>query len=261
MIRLLSMLSLLIMSYGLSAKGRIAAVSPIAHSMSQALLQGSQVTVTYLPPKRLPINRIASWLTKNRSIKQQPYDAFVTVSSIKPELDFFPSLRQSNIRVIKVDIANAIMVQGEKVVQANRGEYFWLNTNNQLVMLGILKRDLIRIWPQHQTIINQNYHQLSVAIRQTNLKLDGLLADYDIAVLSSQSERITPFAASLASDLMSQGEAQALGLPFLQLNHKKAAPSDWQIDDFSRYKNTPFIQRIEHNVSSLNVALNAVSKL
>lgn len=36
---------------------KIATVSPISHSITQALVKGTDISVDYLPPKRLPVKR------------------------------------------------------------------------------------------------------------------------------------------------------------------------------------------------------------
>ncbi|MCH2056974.1 MAG: hypothetical protein MK214_10285 [Thalassotalea sp.] len=234
-------------------KGKIATVSPISFSLTQAMVKDTELHVSYLPPKRLPVNRVASWIRKNASNKFEHFDAFVSISAVKPGLDLFPSLRQRNIRIVDIDIAQAIVPNGEKVALAADAEFFWLNSNNLLVMAGILKRDLIALWPTQKALINQNYQDVAAAIRQINLQLDEQLMDNDIAFIIPSSSKLTPFVASLSSDTSTKEEAIELGLPYLVIDSSKKTPSEaWKIDDFSRFAKTDLIERLKGQVSSLN---------
>jgi len=239
------------------AQGKIATVSPISFSLSKAMIKGTDIKVAYLPPKRLPINRVASWLRKNRNQHYDVFDAFVGISSVKPTLDLYPSLRQSNIRIVDIDIAQAILPAGEKVVLANNTEYFWLNSNNLLLMLGILKRDISGLWPEHAKIFNQNYQTIATSIRQVNLQLDDLLMSKEIAFIVPTNNKLSPYIASLSSDDSSKKEALEIGLNYLELtNSRQAAADSWSIDDFSRFSDLELIDRLKNQVVQLKNVLN-----
>jgi len=250
---MLFLLLLLSISANLAAaQGNIATVSPMSYSLSKAMVQGTNIEISYLPPKRLPINRIASWLRKHSSHRFDSFDAVVGISAVKPELDIYPSLRQSNIRIVDIDIAQAIMPKGEKVVQANDSEYFWLNSNNLLVMLGILNRDLSALWPEHRLTFNANYQTTAASIRQLNLQLDYLLMAKDIAFIVAANHKLIPFVASLSSDTSSKQDALELGLNYVELaSGKQSAESVWYIDDFSRFSELLLIERISTQVAQL----------
>jgi len=254
---MLFLLLLLSISANLAAaQGNIATVSPMSYSLSKAMVQGTNIEISYLPPKRLPINRIASWLRKHSSHRFDSFDAVVGISAVKPELDIYPSLRQSNIRIVDIDIAQAIMPKGEKVVQANDSEYFWLNSNNLLVMLGILNRDLSALWPEHRLTFNANYQTTAASIRQLNLQLDYLLMAKDIAFIVAANHKLIPFVASLSSDTSSKQDALELGLNYVELaSGKQSAESAWYIDDFSRFSELLLIERISTQVAQLTRVL------
>ena len=240
------------------AEEKVATVSPISYTLSKTLVQGTGIEVSYLPPTRLPFNRIASWLRKNSTQRFDAFDAFVGISEIKPELDLFPSLRQSNIRIVDIDIANAIMPNGEKVVLADNSQYFWLNSNNLLVMLGILKRDFSALWPQYADKFNQNYQTTAAGIRQINLQLDELLMANDIAFVVPKNTRLLPFVNSLASDTSDKQRAIELELPFLELTSGKAKLArSWHIDDLSRYREDLLIVRLQSQLQDLKTLLDA----
>jgi len=218
----------------------LATVSPIAHSMSSALSENTPIEVTYLPPTRLPINRIPSWLNRSATEPMKHFDAIVNISSMRPDLAFYVPLRSRNIRIVPIDIAKALIPGGEQVATHQADEYFWLNTNNALLMLGILKRDLSTLWPEYAEQISQNYQTTSVALRQLALDIDDalLMKGYDAIVLDKSS--LEPFSKGLLLPTLDASEAE--GLNTITLSNKASA-STWQLDDFSRYSDVPFIER------------------
>lgn len=241
-------------------KQRVATVTPICQSMASALLQNTPVEVLYLPPKKLPLTRIANWLNKHRNTQQPAVDALVSISAVRPEWNYFPSLRRTNIRTVNIDIAEAIFPGGERVVVADSKEKFWLNTNNALIMLGILKRDLSQLWPELASKVDNNYQKISAHLRASNLSIDALLAEKDIAIVHIKDASYAAFAASLAVDIMPVEQAADLGLSGIQIGSKKRLCPDsskpcWLIDDFSRHRNISFEQRIESNLKNLQKIL------
>ena len=242
---------------------RVATVTPIAHSLSAGLLRGTGVETDFLPPRRLPINRIESWLRKNRATRFASYEALVSISDAVPAFAFSTTLRQSNIRLVTIDIAYARLPEGERVVLNDPGEFFWLNSNNLLLMLGVLKRDLALLWPEHGQDINENYQRISGAVRRFNLDLENLLLDKEIAVLVFDRAALKPLAGNLSTDIMTADEAQLLELPALHVGsgrRRKQSDSDiesqaallrWQIDDLSRFDEQAVELRLQSNLQLL----------
>lgn len=226
----------------------LATVSPIAHSMSSALSENTPIEVTYLPPTRLPINRIPSWLNRSATEPMEHFDAIVNISSMRPDLAFYVPLRSRNIRIVPIDIAKALIPGGEQVATHQADEYFWLNTNNALLMLGILKRDLSTLWPEYAEQISQNYQTTSVELRQLALDIDDalLMKGYDAIVLDKSS--LEPFSKGLLLPTLDASEAE--GLNTITLSNKASA-STWQLDDFSRYSDVPFIERWQQAIQSM----------
>lgn len=226
----------------------LATVSPIAHSMSSALSENTPIEVTYLPPTRLPINRIPSWLNRSATEPMEHFDAIVNISSMRPDLAFYVPLRSRNIRIVPIDIAKALIPGGEQVATHQADEYFWLNTNNALLMLGILKRDLSTLWPEYAEQISQNYQTTSAALRQIALDIDDalLMKGYDAIVLDKSS--LEPFSKGLLLPTLDASEAE--GLNTITLSNKASA-STWQLDDFSRYSDVPFIERWQQAIQSM----------
>lgn len=251
-IQLIAFIATCLLADSALAKPKVATVSPITYSLTSALTEQTDIQVSYLPPTRLPINRIASWIRKNSSKKFEIFDALVGIRSVKPELDLYPSLRQSNIRLVYIDIAQAVKPSGERVAIVTPAEYFWLNSNNLLLMLGILKRDLTSLWPQYSEIFAHNYQTISATIRQVNIDLDESLIAAEIAFIVPDKTKLSPFVSSLSCDVSDQQQAEQLGLRYLKLTaSNKAKGKIWQIDDFSRYSTAPLAQRLNFQVSAL----------
>lgn len=231
-----------------SVAANVATVAPITHSMSQALLQNTDIEVTYLPPTRLPINRIPSWLNRNETEPMPHFDAIVNISSLRPELAFYKSLRSSNIRIVPIDIAQALIPAGERVATQQPDEYFWLNANNALLMLGILKRDLIALWPDEAEQINRNFRATSTALRQLSMDIDDELLMSGFDALIDGKASVSPFSQGLMLPTLDQDEIDNLQTLIIDT---KAGENTWQIDDFSRYSKRDFIHRWQDNLTQL----------
>ncbi|MEM7219331.1 MAG: hypothetical protein AAF515_13280 [Pseudomonadota bacterium] len=244
-----------------ASSGKVATVTPISHTLSVSLLSGTHIEVDYLPPNRLPVNRIASWLRKNRTKQFDAYDAFISIGDALPAFAFSSTLRQTNIRLVTIDVAYARLPEGERVVLGEPDEFFWLNTNNLLLMLGILKRDLALLWPEHRPRINANYQSASAAIRRLSLDIESLLFDNEIAVLAFDKTALKPLTDSLPLDVVSQEEALAMAELALRVGsaRSKASAADanqqalryWRIDDLSRFSDQSIEDRLAENLRAL----------
>ena len=226
----------------------VATVAPITYSMTSALLADTDIEVTYLPPTRLPINRIPSWLNRNETEPMDHFDALVNISSLRPELAFYKPLRSTNVRIVPIDIAQALIPGGEQVAYHEPDEYFWLNTNNALLMLGILKRDLIALWPEQAKQINANFQTNSRALRQLALDMDEALLMSGFDAVHNAKSSVAPFSKGLMLPTLDKDELDGLNAVVI---NTKAGDNTWQIDDFSRYSKQPFIERWQTNLSNL----------
>ena len=230
----------------------VATVTPIADSMSRALLADTPIKVVYLPPKRLPINRIPSWLNKNRTEPLSSFDAIVNISSMRPNLAFYTSVRSTNIHAVPIDIAEALLPGGERVAVQETNEYFWLNSNNTLLMLGILKRDLALLWPQYAEKITQQYQKVSNSLRQISLDIDDHLLGSGYEGIINANKKTEAFSKGLLLPTISKQEANTTeSLHALTISTKKQS-GQWVVDDFSRYSDTPFILRWQGILTNLH---------
>ncbi|MBM6550959.1 hypothetical protein [Marinomonas ostreistagni] len=243
---ILSSLLLLCANWALAAN--VATVAPITYSMTSALLADTDIEVTYLPPTRLPINRIPSWLNRNETEPMAHFDAIVNISSLRPELAFYVPLRSTNVRIVPIDIAKALIPGGEQVATHEPDEYFWLNTNNALLMLGILKRDLIALWPDQADQINANFQANSRALRQVALDMDDALLMSGFDAVTNGKDSVTPFSKGLLLPTLEADELD--GMTAVEIN-TKAGANTWQIDDFSRYSKQSFSERWQATLNNL----------
>ena len=133
--------------------GVVATVIPVIESMARQLVKNTPISISFLPPPNYSIKRVPGWLKRQSTVHHSSVDAVVGISAVWPAVDVYPSLREKNIHVIPVDLAHALRPGGERVSVVNldseRLGYFWLNPSNALLMLGVMSRDLSRIWPEY----------------------------------------------------------------------------------------------------------------
>jgi len=241
----------------------VATLVPIAQSLLTELLATTKVGVHYLPPKRLPINRLTNWVTTHASKKQPDVTAVVGIDAIRPSLSFYTALRKENIQLVNIDIAKALMPGGEQVAiyQHNQQGYFWLNLNNALLMTGILRRDLTALWPEHAEKINTNAAKMSQQLRQISMQLDDDLFDKNIEQLVVDKPELADFAASFPLPIVTLEQAKVNGLKTLfisKIKHKSSKADIanninlWAIDDFSKISSLSFTERWLTTAANIN---------
>ncbi|MFT2099005.1 hypothetical protein ACMUMQ_11660 [Marinomonas sp. 2405UD66-6] len=229
----------------------VVTVTPIADSMTRALLADTPVSVTYLPPKRLPINRIPSWLSKHRSDPLEAFDAIVNISSMRPELSFYTSIRSGNIHTVPIDIAEALLPGGERVAVQEPDEYFWLNSNNALLMLGILKRDLSLLWPEYASKIAYQHQILGQTLRQITLDIDDVLLESNYEAIVNRNKSTQPFTKGLLLPVFTEQDSIDLASLNILIISGQGKSNQWMVDDFSRYSDTGFIDRWKSTLNNL----------
>jgi hypothetical protein len=188
---------------------RVATFLPVTHLLTQSLLQDTTVEVDYLPSKRYPLSRIRYWLEQKlpQDIAQLPtYTAVIEIASVWPEGEAYPTLRQSNIRIVPIDAAVQLKPEGARVSRqqsADTLDYFWLNSANLKVMLSIIAEDLLRLWPEQQAIIERNLQRNLNGVTRYAVAVDDLLWQQEIEGVCSDDRNLTPLLNSLSLPILS----------------------------------------------------------
>lgn len=236
---------------------RSVSVTPVAHLISDALLAQTGVTVDFLAPARLPINRIPAWLKRVDATELMPADVVVTIESVWSSLELYPLMRSINVRSVPVDIASELAPGGARVLMRPGAElesdFFWLDLNNLTLMLNIASRDLVRMWPQHAEQIDLNRRSAQRAIQLSQIQIDQLLAEKPINAISIDDDRLMPLALSLSLPILPKSE----GSDHLHLSID--APSGdfpvWQVDTLQRLSVNSLSEWLEATENGLRDAL------
>ncbi|MCV6590095.1 MAG: hypothetical protein OIF57_13890 [Marinobacterium sp.] len=180
----------------------LATVQPISQLIATELLKGTGITIEYLPPRRLPWQRIPSWLRSKASTRPfKRYTAVLTVEALNPDMAAYGLLRQHNIAVIPVDLTAELTPGGSRISPQERNSYFWLNPANLQLMLNIAATDLARIWPDQHPRIRHNHQQLRQQLQQYQQQLDELLLDANVDEVQFAAPQLASLARSLALPL------------------------------------------------------------
>lgn len=242
----------------------MATTLPITQALSKSLLKDTAINAIYLPPKRLPVKRISSWLKSKSGERIQsagPFVALVTVESIWPNYSAYGKLRAQNIRLIPIDVAQELNEPGSRVrmnaepTQAD--DYFWLAPDNLLVMGQILARDLSRVWPEEAAQIQLNLQQLRRQIQAFSLRLDQQLLDHNVMSICVHTSELTPLAEAMFLPVEEGGQCdqQALNVSKLDRN-RQAAPMNWNLNPADKPLKNGIEGWLKDNLARLHDALN-----
>lgn len=215
------------------ASARVVSAVPVLHALGLSLLKDTGIEVVYLPPRRLPINRIPGWLGKVDAGKLEPAAALLTMESVWPDLGLYPLLRKTDIRVVPIDVAQELAPGGARVSlrpNLETPDYFWLDFNNLLLMTNVAARDLARLWPEQAGQVESNRRSLQRYIQQHAMHLDELLLNANIGTLAADDDRLMPLAMGLALPLVPGREADLR----LTTGKGQAEPTVWQLDPLVR---------------------------
>jgi len=245
----------------------VATTLPITQALSKSLLKHTPINSVYLPPKRLPVKRIASWLkskSEARIKRVSALSALVTVESIWPQYAAYGKLRTQNIRMIPVDIAQELNEPGSRVristlpEQANH--YFWLAPDNLVLMGQILARDLSRIWPEHAAQIKLNLKQLRHQIQTFSLRLDQLLLEHEVISICVQTPELTPLAEAMFLPVEEGGQCDQQALNITKLGRNiQPSPMSWNLNPAEKPLKTDIEDWLRGNLARLQQALRAES--
>lgn len=172
--------------------------TPVTYMLSQQLVQGTDIDVVYLPPKRYGIERLTNWFASKG--QQHAVEAgkqatvAITLGAIWPQDPTYVYARQGNIHLIEIDASQAISprAQGVAVLTLDKEEkskYVWMNPTNLIRMAAIVGDDLQKVYPQYQAKIETNQQALLLAIRTLiNQQQAAIYArNIDSVVLLSQA--------------------------------------------------------------------------
>ena len=172
--------------------------TPVTYMLSQQLLKGTDIDVSYLPPKRYGIERLTNWFANKG--QQHVVEAgkratvAITLRAIWPQDPTYVYARQGNIHLIEIDASQAISprAQGVAALTLEQGEiskYVWMNPTNLIRMAAIVGDDLQKVYPQHQATIDTNQQALLLAMRTLmNQQQAAIFArQMDSVVLLSQA--------------------------------------------------------------------------
>ena len=200
-------------------------------------------------------------------------DAVIGISSVWKNVDAYPALRNQNIAVIPIDVAQALLPKGEKVAtlqsQGESTSYFWLSPANSLIMLGILHRDLLLVM-EHKQIeeldkvkrqLNQNFDQMHKSLRQSQIELETALFDLEFMQVVIDKPELKDLASSTLLPIIEQNdmldeEFATVLITNRKTNHSsfKSLPKHvfvWSVDDFSKSRDGSYTQRWQENVNQL----------
>lgn len=224
---------------------------PVTNLIASALLESTNIKVIYLPPKRLPINRIPAWLNRVAANELAITDAVLTIEAVSPELAIFPLLRQKNIRLAVIDLAQEITPGGAGISQRQgiqEPDYFWLESNNLLLMINIAARDLTRLYPEEAQQINNNRQQALRQVQQMALQIDELLLDAKINSLALTDEKLMPLAQATVLPLVALEAAD-----LILASRTEEGQKTWVVDPLVR----PRAENLEAWLEALVVSLQA----
>lgn len=252
---------------------KLVTVVPVVASMAQELVENTPIEMILLPPAKYNIKRIPGWLNRQPPESYPVADAVVGISSVWQNVDAYPALRNHNIAVIPIDVAQALLPKGEKVAtlqsQGESASYFWLSPANSLIMLGILHRDLMLVLQHHQIDeleqvrrqLNLNFDKMHKSLRQSQIDLEATLFERDFMQVMIDKAELKDLASSTLLPIVEQENMLDEAFTTVLISNRKPNHSSfkslpkhvfiWSVDDFSKARDGTYTQRWQKNVTRL----------
>ncbi|MBY5991478.1 metal ABC transporter solute-binding protein, Zn/Mn family [Ferrimonas balearica] len=217
MIRPLLALATLLLA--LPAKAALLTHLPATHMLATELTQGTELTVTYLPPRRYGLTRLPAWFDGQGEATvakaAQSADAVITLGSIWPADPLYPHARAHNIRVVELDASRALTPKGSSVVTRQMADgatspYVWLSPANLARMADILAADLKALYPAHAERIAQNETALKQAITQLQRDQQQALMASGIDAVVLLDDRLEDFVSGNSLFVLARNTKPAL---------------------------------------------------
>ncbi len=256
------------------ARITLSSVVPVLSSIAQELCENTIIDANHLAPKRYSIKRIPGWIKRQTTESFPHSDIALGMSSVWPAINLYPSLRTTNIGVIPIDAAQALIPGGERVaITPTEGlpAYFWLSPANAMMMIGIVHRDLLSIIEQSDleketkkvTIHALKTNSLSMLqnLRTIQINIDLLLQSSEVMQVAINKQELSGLAAATLLPEVSLQEATSNTFKTLYISNKPKGHSTvsdlskhitvWHIDDFSKLRAGSFTQRWAQSLSAL----------
>lgn len=153
----------------------ILTATPVTYMLASELTRGTDISTSYLPPKRYGVQRLPNWFNGKGAdlTAKAAKDAKVTITlgAIWPDDPLYVHARQGNIQIIEVDASQAISprAQGVAALRLEDGTtsmFAWLNPANLSRMAAIVSQDLQQVWPGQAKTIAANQQQLMLEVRK-----------------------------------------------------------------------------------------------
>lgn len=218
---------------------RVLTAHPAAFSLAAVLTQNSAITVAAVQPAKLPVTRLASYLSGRGKAGLEKAaaaaDAVITFRSFWPEDPLYPHARRSNIRIVEIDAGrpidgglNGIAIaepSNDSAVYAaldlapmpatGEGSAPWLAPSSLGRMADVLAADLSRIEPSSAKVIAANLAALKQRLLALKAGADMALAEVDDLTAIALSPHFAYLSADLGFDLLAS---------------ITAAPNEWTPD-------------------------------
>lgn len=200
------------LSLATPAKGdgiKVLAAHPVAHAVTQRLLNGTPVRLERVAPQSLPPTRHTSYFAGRGAAAlaaaAQSADAVVGLRSVWPEDPLFPFARRANIRIVEIDAAKPVdgALPGVSLQPGapGEGQHAWLDPTNLGRMADIVAHDLKLLAPDSASHISAQLAAFKRDVVALTAKAGTALARLEDVTVFSLSDRLDHFAAGFNLDL------------------------------------------------------------
>ncbi|OAN13352.1 ABC transporter substrate-binding protein [Photobacterium jeanii] len=181
----------------------ILTATPVTYMLASELTKGTELDVSYLPPKRYGVTRMPNWFNGQGSevVTKAAKEAkvAVTIGAVWPSEPLYVHARQGNIGIIEVDATQSISPRatGVAALRLDDGSispFAWLNPANLTRMAAIVSTDLQKVWPEQADKIEKNQQSLMIAVRQLINKQQQQLMDAEVDSVILLSSELEDFA-------------------------------------------------------------------
>lgn len=174
----------------------LTSVGPI-FSMTEALLEGTDIEVINLPERARSLSAQPTWFS-NQSESFFPTfaqaTAVISMGNIWQQDPLFLAVREHNIRVVNIDATLPYSSELTGVSVLNRpstdsvSPHFWLSPANVIRSAKNISSDLARLFPESAERIESNEQQLSAEIVRIKAEFETKLVNSDAYIYALADE-------------------------------------------------------------------------